>query len=183
MTEGYHYPHIEYYTPEKIQVEIDKAETLAQEKQEWLNKCLLHSQEDTHINEKLSEIKQCEALALEYRNEFNELPQKERGLDLVRKRAAAAKNHTDCTERASTLREELSQYIRNSGNDVVKDIQVAIDNSKKMALDLKADKVMRENVLRAMAEKDRLHRQGGSKFLQPAAPPRDRPHGLSRFVG
>ena len=179
MTEGYHYPYIEYYTPAKIQVEIDKAEKVAREKQGWLNNCLLH-EEDTHITDKLLEIKQCEALALEYRTEFIELPQKERGQDLMRKRAAAAKNHTDCTERASTLREELSQYIRNSGNDVVKDIQVAIDNSKKMALDLKADMVRRENVLRAKAERDSLHRQ---EFAQPGAPSRDRPDGPSRFVG
>ena len=183
MTEGYHYPYIEYYTPAKIQVEIDKAEKVAREKQGWLNNCLLHSQEDTHINEKLSEIEQYEALALEYRNEYNELPQKERGLELMSKRKAAAIKHTDYTERASNLREELSEYIRNSGNDVVKGIQDTIDSFKQMALNLKADKVMRENVLRAMAEEDKLHRQGDSKFLQPAAPPRDRPHGPSRFVG
>ena len=182
MTEGYHYPYNEHYTPENIQVDIDNAEKVAREQQGWLNNCLLH-EEDIRINEKLSEIKQCEALALEYINEFNELPQKEQGLDLMRKRAAAAKNHTDCTERASNLREALSQYIRNSGNDVVKDIQVAIDRFKQMALDLKADKVMRENVLRAKTEEDKLHRQGGSKFVQPGAPARDRPHGPSRFVG
>ena len=183
MTEGYHYPYNEHYTPANIQVDIDKAETVAQEQQEWLNKCLLHSQEDIRINEKLSEIKQCEALAKEYRNEFNELPQKERGLELMSKRKAAAIKHTDCTERASNLREELSEYIRNSGNDVVKEIQATIDSFKQMALNLKADKVMRENVLRAKAEEDKLHRQGGSKFVQPGAPSRDRQDGPSRFVG
>ena len=84
MTDGYHYPYNEHYTPAKIQVDIDMPETVGLKQQKWLNTCLSHSK-DTHIQNELSAIEQDEAQAEDYRNEYNELPQKERGLDLVRK--------------------------------------------------------------------------------------------------
>jgi len=166
MTDGYHYPHNEHVTPREIQRSIDKFEKLAQDEQVWLYTCLLNSQ-DSRIKTLLASIKQSEEMAVESKKEWNRLiDATERGKEVLKKIRELQTTFNDETERALSFRDDISRYLRNWGDEVLKGMQVKIDSYNAMTVDYKADKLERESVLRKMAEEDKLHHQAGSKFVQ-----------------
>jgi hypothetical protein len=164
---AYHYPRNADLPPSHIQKLINTFETMVLEKQTWLDKCLLHS-DDSEIKRMLAGIEYSQEKAIQLKKEWNEMIYGHlQGPELVEKRNAVKEQLFARQKLAQVYRDELTVYIRSCDNEVLKTTQTEIDEYKTWIAQYEADKLKREDVLREMAEQDSLHHQAPGKFIHP----------------
>ena len=157
MTDTYNYPQNAHYTPSEIQKNINIFKKMVLDEQEWLRKCLLHS-DDSKIKTLLANIKDSEDKATEFKNEWNEVIERhERGPVIVQTLKRISEMITARQKLAEKYMDNLTVYIRTCDNDGLVKTQEKIDQYNTCIVQYEEDKLRRESVLREMAQEHSLH--------------------------